>query len=72
MIEDERRFSKERSDKVIQKARSVFGLFKPLEKVYTDGRFVKEESVSTEGGQKINVVTVQNRWEFPIIQINRK
>jgi hypothetical protein len=64
MIEDERRFSKERSDKAIQKAKLVLGSFKSLENVYTDGRIVKEESVLTESGHTINVVTVQIDGNF--------
>lgn len=64
MIEEESRFSNERSDKVIKKARSVFGSFKPLENVYTDGRIVKEESVPTESGKSINLVTVQTDGNF--------
>ncbi|AYE53531.1 hypothetical protein OEA_28100 (plasmid) [Priestia megaterium NCT-2] len=43
MIEEERRFSKKRTEKAIQKVKKSFGSFKPLEKVYSDGEIESKE-----------------------------
>jgi hypothetical protein len=51
MIQDERQFSKERSD-------AIFGSFKPLKEIHNDGKVVNKEQITNETGQNITVVTV--------------